>query len=232
MNPRSLYSNWKDVTVDEMKGFVGVILNMGIIQLPNLKDYWSKNSTTELPFFRKVFSRNRFFQIFGTLHAGDIDSTIRRQKIQPLLDLLCPSFQAAYTPGQHIAVDESVISFKGRVGFLQYLKGKPNPWGIKAFVLADSVSGYMHKLCIYFGRETQLIRPELPHTVRVVLTLVEGLHDKGYDLYVDRFYSSPLLATELEKKGITITGITLNHTQYLVQIVCILCTFRNCAIQP
>ena len=137
---------------------------MGIIQLPNLKDYWSKNSITELPFFRKVF---------------------------------CPSFQASYTPGQPVAVEKSVISFKGRVGFLQYLKGKPNPWGIKAFVLADSVSGYMYNLYIYFGRETQLIRPELPHTVRVVLTLVEGLHDKGYDLYVDRFYSLLLILTLL-----------------------------------
>ena len=59
---------------------------------------------------------------------------------------------------------------------------------------------------MYYGRETELIREDLPHTTRVVLTLVEGLHNKGYDLYVDRFYNSPLLATELEKVGITVTG--------------------------
>ena len=29
---------------------------------------------------------------------------------------------------------------------------------------------------------------------------------KGYDLYVDRFYSSPLLTTELSKVGVTVTG--------------------------
>ena len=29
---RSLYSNWRDVTMDEMKAFVGVILNMGVVQ--------------------------------------------------------------------------------------------------------------------------------------------------------------------------------------------------------
>ncbi len=101
-------------------------------------------------------------------------------KIQPLLDLLCPRFQSVYVPDRHIAIDESVIAFNGRVGFLQYRKGKPNHWGIKAFVLADSVSGYLYKVQMYFGKDTQLVSPELPHTVRVLKTLVEGLHNKRY----------------------------------------------------
>ena len=45
VSDRSLYMNWKPVSVVEMKGFIAVILNMGIVQLANLKDYWS----TELP---------------------------------------------------------------------------------------------------------------------------------------------------------------------------------------
>ena len=152
--PTSMYSTWRPVTIDEMKAFVGVILNMGIIQLPDLKDYWSKNTVTSLPFFSSVFPRNRFFQIYCALHVGEIDSNIRREKVQPFIDLMCPLFQSKFVPGQQIAIDESVISFRGRVGFLQYLKGKPNPWGIKAFVLADSVSGYLYKIRLYFGKET------------------------------------------------------------------------------
>ena len=35
---------------------------------------------------------------------------------------------------------------------------------------------------------------------------MEQLHHKGYDLYVDRYYTSPVLATELTKVGITVTG--------------------------
>ena len=125
----SVYKNWKPVTVDELKGFVAVILNMGIIQLNNLKDYWSTDDTTDLPFFRSVFSRKRFLQIFGALHVGDPDITTKREKIQPLLDRLLPTFKAAYTPSQQVAIDESVISFRGPVNFRQYLKGKPNPGG-------------------------------------------------------------------------------------------------------
>ena len=69
------------------------------------------------------------------------------------------------------------------------------------------MSGYLHKLRIYFGKDIQLEKPELPHTVKVLLTLVNGLHHKTYDLDVDHFYSSPLAAVELQKVGITMTGI-------------------------
>ena len=211
----SLYWNWKPVSVKEMKAFVAIILNMGIIQLTNLKDYWSTQHTVNISFFRSVFSRNRFFQIFGALHVGDVKSTLKRDKIQPLLDRLLPAFQSAFSPSQEVSIDEAIISFRGRVSFRQYLKGKPNPWGIKAFVLAGSKTGYLHNVLVYYGRETQLIQNDLPHTVRVVLTLMEGLEHKGHDLFVDRYYSSPLLALELDKLGITITGKILHTSSKL-----------------
>ena len=189
-----------------MKGVVALILNMGLDQRTDLKDYWSTLDSDDTPFYRSVMSRDRFFQIFGMLHVGERKGE-KKAKIQPLLDVLLPLFRLYYVPHQAIAVDESVISFKGRVGFKQYLKGKPHPWGIKAFVLADSTNGYLYNLCIYYGKDTQLVRPDLPHTVRVVLTLIDGLQGKGYDLYVDRFYSSPLLAEEITTQGISITGV-------------------------
>ena len=79
------------------------------------------------------------------------------------------------------------------------MKGKPNSWGIKAFVLADSKTGYLHRVLICYGKETQLLDSSLPHTAKVVMTLVKPFHHQGYDLYIDHFYSSPLLSTELSK---------------------------------
>ena len=74
-------------------------------------------------------------------------------------------------------------------------------------MLCESKSGYLQRACIYYGRETELInREDLGQTPRVVLTLVEQLHHKGYDLYVDCYYTSPTLAAELAKVGITVTG--------------------------
>ncbi len=89
--------------------------------------------------FRSVFSHDRFLQIFGMLHVGAIDSSCKRDKMQPLHGLLCPVFESAYTPNQNVAINKSMISFRGRVSFRQYIKGKPTPWEIKAYVLSVSL---------------------------------------------------------------------------------------------
>ena len=47
------------------------------------------------------------------------------------------------------------------------------------------------------------------------MTLVEPFHHQGYDLYIDCFYSSPLLSTELSKVGITVTGTVQANRQGL-----------------
>ena len=39
------------------------------------------------------------------------------------------------------------------------LKDKPNPWGIKAYALPESGSGYMYNRLIYYGKETILFAP-------------------------------------------------------------------------
>ena len=81
------------------------------------------------------------------LYVGDPDGTTKRSKIQPLLDRLCPVFEATFTADKQIAIDESIINYKGRVSFCQYLKGKSHPWGIKAFVLSDSKTRYLQWVC-------------------------------------------------------------------------------------
>ena len=170
----------------------------------------STHVTLNFPFFRSVFSRDRFLQIFWMLHVGDIPTTTKRSKIQPFLDLIIPLFQRHLTPTQELSIDEAMIAFRGRVGFRQYIRGKPQPWGIKAYVLSESRTGYMYNLVIYYGKDTQLLtQPGLNHTTNVVLTLMYPLKDLGYDLYTDRFYTSPILATELLDMSTTLTGTVM-----------------------
>ena len=91
-----------------------------------------------------------------------------------------------------------MIAFRGRIFFRQYIRGKPAPWGMKVHVLSDSDTGYLSSVLVYYGRETELINmPELNHTTKVVLTLIELIANMGYDLYTDRIYTSPTLALEL-----------------------------------
>ena len=200
--------------------FIGLILTMGIIQLSDIKDYWSTHETLNLSFFRYVeythmctvrislshyrsmLSRDRFLQIFWNLHLCDPTAPQgcpRSTKVQPLLDLLCPLFESAFKPGEYVVVDEAMIAFKGRASFRQYIRGKPHPFGIKAFVLADSKTGYVYRLRLYFGGETDLlVDPSLLQTTRIVPTLAQPLKGLGHHIITDRFYTSPELAMALE----------------------------------
>ena len=79
--------------MEEMKAFAGVI-NMGILKLTDIKEYWSTtHTTTNLQFFHHNFSRDIPLQIYWMLHIGDVTSTTKCAKVQPFLDKVIPLFQ-------------------------------------------------------------------------------------------------------------------------------------------
>ena len=68
----------------------------------------------------------------------------------------------------------------------------------------------MYNVVIYYGKETLLNTiPGMNHTTNVIMTLMEPLQNMGYDLYTDRFYTSPQVATQLLGISILITGTVM-----------------------
>ena len=51
-----------------------------------------------------------------------------------------------------MSIDEAMVSFKGRAWFMQYMPKKPKKWGLKAFSLADSKTGYTLNWKLYAGK--------------------------------------------------------------------------------
>jgi hypothetical protein len=51
------------VSVPEMKAFLGLIINIGLMPLPDIKDYWFSEWITQIKFFGNVMSRVRFADI-------------------------------------------------------------------------------------------------------------------------------------------------------------------------
>ena len=113
-----------------------------------------------------------------------------------VLSKLIPRFQQVFTPGKEIAVDESMIGYKGRLSFLQYMPKKPQKWGMKAWALADSNTGYIWNRKLYTGKGDDAEQGKLLGE-RVVLELTKNLWHKGYHLYFDNFYTSPSLCSKL-----------------------------------
>jgi len=108
-------SVWYPVTESEMKAWISLYLNMGLVTKPNLNCYWSTDPVLSSPFFPSLMSRTRFFQILRYLHFADNNHAPPRDsadynklyKIQPFLDLVMASCQDVYTPEQQLAIDET-----------------------------------------------------------------------------------------------------------------------------
>lgn len=226
---RSIWSSWKPVDLQEIKAFLGVIINMALNPKPEISDYFSNCWIDYQPFYKDVFSKRRFLQIFWNLHVTPPDepnpmNNIRSRsgKMKHILQYLEQKFRKFYTPNKHVSIDESTIGFKGRVSFRVYNKDKPTKWGIKVYVLADSLNGYVFALEPYFGSQTTaaLIRPDLPVTVRLVVHLTQKLLDSGngtggYHVFTDRYYTSPQLAKELLDMGVNLTGTVMTNRKGL-----------------
>jgi hypothetical protein len=100
---------------------------------------------------------------------------------------------------QHIAIDEGIVPWKGRLSFRQYLPNKPDRFGIKLYQLSESKSGYICDFEVYTGKDSDP-NPDgdeedkqLGHSYNVVLGLLRNnnLFGKGYTVYTDNYYSSP-----------------------------------------
>uniref|UniRef100_A0AAV2JMM5 PiggyBac transposable element-derived protein domain-containing protein n=1 Tax=Knipowitschia caucasica TaxID=637954 RepID=A0AAV2JMM5_KNICA len=153
---------WTDINTEEMKKFIGVLLYMGVVNLPKLTDLWRKHSIYDVPFPSTVMPRDRFKAILSNLHISDPGEDASNElargteefdplhRVRPLLNMIRTRCMAVYHPDRHIAVDERMVATKARLSFKQYMRDKPTKWGLKWFVLADS-NGYTLDFQLYTG---------------------------------------------------------------------------------
>ena len=109
------------------------------------RSYWSESWPFNSNNFASPMLSRRFELILRFIHLNDSATQPKRgepgfDKIRPLLNL---RYKDTYILTQNLSIDENMISFKGRLSFLQFLPKKPYKWGMKAWVLADSSNGYM-----------------------------------------------------------------------------------------
>jgi len=102
-------NNWKDVSKKDIELFLGLIILMGVNNLPNMKLYWSKDMVFRNTFISSIMSRNRFLQIFYNLHLADSSLKIKREsedyskiyKVKNFTEILQRNFQ-----GKHLYFDK------------------------------------------------------------------------------------------------------------------------------
>ena len=202
--------HWRELTIDEFRTWLGLYFAMGLAQKPSISAYWERNKITSTPAFGKTLPRQRFGSILRFLHFVDNNSAPPREeerdrlfKIRPVIEELRRQFQLNYIPSREISIDETMVNFKGRKFFRQFLPSKPIRFGFKLFTLAESKSGYIWNFEVYTGRKGEA---EQNQTKNVVVRLMSPLEDKGYRLFTDNFYTSPDLFFTLRERCIQACG--------------------------
>lgn len=194
------YEKWEPVSAKEIEAYFGIILYMSIYKFPTIEMYFFDDMVS-CELVKNCMTYKRFSIISKYLHVSSPTTSENcsdvLQKIRPILDVT-KQFTAVFQPGCEISVDEAMIGYKGRLCFKQYMPMKPTKWGIKAWVAAESESGYVLKINIYTGksenRDKNLLLGE-----QVVLDLAKDFYGLYHQFYFDNFFSSVRLVEMLSK---------------------------------
>jgi len=206
-------SKWKDVSREEIESFLGLVMLMGINDLPNIKLYWSKDMVFHNAFISSIMSRDRFLEIFYNLHLANNSLQPKQEskdyskiyKVKNFIEILRRNFQKNYNFGRYGTIDESMIKFKGRSSIKQYLPLKPIKRGYKVWCLCDPITGYLFNYQIYLGKE-ETREKEISLGERVVFDLISSHNFQGKYLYFDNFFTSLKLLENLKLQNIKACG--------------------------
>lgn len=137
----------------------------------------------------------------------------RDAKVQQIVSHLNDTMRRIYTPDRNLSLDESMMLWRGRLVFRQYIKNKKHKYGVKFFELCQ-YDGLVVRASIYTG--TPYDDPEeLGQTGATVLHLMEDFVKKGYAVYCDNYYNSVPLTESLTAKKTNICGTLRKGRKHL-----------------
>ncbi|XP_046399949.1 uncharacterized protein LOC124166462 [Ischnura elegans] len=113
----------------------------------------------------------------------------------------------------HMSLDEQMVPFSGRCLFRQYVPSKPNPLGLKCFVLAAS-DGLVLDFHMYTGKGTvpENDLKEMGLGSSVVKLLTQSVPQDGrHCVYTDRFFTSIKSIKYLRKNNIFQVGTVMRN---------------------
>lgn len=135
------FTVFKPTNNEEMYKFLGICLLQGQIKAPKIRDLFSRDPLYYHPVFRHTMTGRRFEQLIRCLScSAESGDETKLRKIKPLLNLFLQSFQSALYPEEYLSLDESLLLFRGRLQFRQYIKGKKTQYGINCMSLQQAMA--------------------------------------------------------------------------------------------
>ncbi|XP_051554575.1 piggyBac transposable element-derived protein 4 isoform X1 [Myxocyprinus asiaticus] len=206
-----------NATITEMYHLFGASILMSCVQYPEMRMFWS--NALRIPAISDRITRGRFFKLRSSLKVV-IDTDVPEQtksadrfwKVRPFLERVRRGCLLQFRP-ECVSIDEQMVSFTGACPFRQYMPSKPNPVGMKNFVLA-SASGIVLDFLLYQGAEALCSQDSAGKDLglggMVVAHLAESLHP-GSKIYCDRFFTNMKIVDHMIKKQVYVTGTVMQN---------------------
>lgn len=195
---------WKDTHLAEFQSFLGIIVHLGIITYPSRKHIWSTGPMGS-HFVRQIMTKHRFdillkcWRFVDYSQYTDLQIALHKQTdpfwvVTSFCEQLSRNFEAMWTPGQFIDIDEQCIPWKGRHKCRCYNPNKPEKWHFKVYSLNCSRTGYQVNFHLYRGKAEN--RPEgISATSFPCQKLLqnEKYHHRNYIMFTDNWINSSAL---------------------------------------
>ena len=202
---------WKTVDKEDIRTFFGLLFLFGLMKKPNIPSYWSEDPLISTECMNRIMNRTQFARI--KRYICFYDKTKPKPtgdsfyKIRSFQDHVLNNSKRVYVPERDLSVDESIILYTGLHRLKVYMPQKPNRYGFKAFVLSEATTGFICNMMMAEGRLKG--SSEESFTKRLVLDILKEYEDKGYRVYMDRYYTSAELFMDMKRKGIGACGTSL-----------------------
>ena len=125
-----------------------------------------------------------------------------------------------YSPDPNSSINKSLLGFRGRCIFKQYIPNKPSKYGIKIFALIGSQSLYSIKPIVYTEREIHSSQKNTNLSVptKVVLDIVDCISRKNRNITINNYYTFLPLANELQKQGLILVRTITKNKRCIPQL--------------
>jgi hypothetical protein len=111
MLPKTL--KWSNITPEEMRKFMGIIVLIGQVRKQSVRDYWSTDPTISTHIFSQTMSRNRLESIWQAWNFSDNSQQTKDSgclfKIFPVYEYFVQKFRSVYKPKHKLSFDEAMI---------------------------------------------------------------------------------------------------------------------------
>lgn len=200
----ALKKNVLKVTKKDIFLYLAIYVYTMIMPIKNIKYFWKKtilrqNIIADLMSHERFTELNQVFTVVGKKDYFQSKVIYKPKAAKYLFKLSREAFEIK----REIAIDESIMPFRGNLKNPAYSPMKNHSRGMKMYTLNDSESGFCFEQRICSGKST---------IDEIFNDLLKDFVGKWHHLYVDNFYTSAKLAENLLLKGIYLCG-TLRYNR-------------------